>query len=505
MSTINKFRIFFFSVMTMMGMSAWGQGTGLSLVPNELSFEANEKTEERKATVVITNGDYENQYKSFTIAQYPEDIIFTVSTSSISFENVGGENNFKVTSNVDLELVAVDDGTNGVPSWFRLDKTQFQSPDANGNTESFKVTVDKNRVLKGRSGRISIRYDGTEMGIVSVEQDGSFASVTVSAASFNFEAESNSKRDSKTLVVTCNVPVTIGIISGGSDWLAVSPSAITHDDATVSTEKNFTLSVMSDNTSGKVREAKFNVIWEDENDKLQTKEIIVVQHSHYLCVSTSTLHYEPSGGSMTVNVTSDIDWNVESVGGGDWLSVTPFRGKNDGVLTVTAKKNSNLSPREARITVSGNGLTQDIEVYQEGNGYLTVDCTRLSHNTAGGTMSFNICSNIEWSIDVEYVEGGTDWLTIFPQSGSGNEKITITVSPNADNEPRCAILTVSGCGLSQVVVCANYDMGISSVTNGENVNNIYNVLGQKVDKSSIDRLPIGIYVINGVKVLKSNK
>lgn len=489
--------------MTMMGMSAWGQGTGLSLVPNELSFEANKKTEERKAAVVITNGDYENQYKSFTIAQYPEDIIFTVSTPSISFENVGGENNFTVTSNVDLELVAVDDGTNGAPSWFRLDKTQFQSPDANGNTESFKVTVDKNRVLKGRSGRISIRHDGTEMGIVSVEQDGSFASVTVSAASFNFEAESKGK--SKTLVVTSNVPVTIGIISGGSDWLAVSPSAITHDDATVSTEKNFTLSVMSDNTSGKVREAKFNVIWEDENDKLQTKEIIVVQHSHYLCVSTSTLHYEPSGGSMTVNVTSDIDWNVVVVGGGDWLSVTPLRGKNDGVLTVTARENANLPPRWATITLLGSGFTQTIEVCQEGNGYLTVDRTELSHNAAGGTMSFNICSNIEWSIDVEYVEGGTDWLTIFPQSGSGNEKITITVSPNADNEPRCAILTVSGCGLSQVVVCANYDMGISSVTNGENVNNIYNVLGQKVEKSSIDRLPIGIYVINGVKVLKSNK
>ena len=225
----------------------------------------------------------------------------------------------------------------------------------------------------------------------------------------------------------------------------------------------------------------------------------------YLTVDRTNLRYNPSGGSMTVNVTSNIDWDVEVVGGGDWLSVSPFRGEGDGSLTVSTKENANPSPREATITVSGSGLTQTITVYQAGTANLTVDRTNLRYNPAGGSMTVNVASNIEWSIEVDYVEGNTDWLTVFPQNGYGNEKITITVSPNTDNEPRCAILTVTGCGLSQqIVVSANNDAGINGVTNGGCIN-MYNILGQKVDSSCFDKLPVGIYVINGTKVLKSNK
>ncbi len=225
----------------------------------------------------------------------------------------------------------------------------------------------------------------------------------------------------------------------------------------------------------------------------------------YLTVDRTSLRYSPAGGRMTVNVTSNIDWDVEVVGGGDWLSVSPLEGKGDGSLTVTAMENSNLYPREATITIKGSGLTQTITVYQEGSGFLTVDCTSLFINPSGGSMTVNVASNIEWAIEVDYVEGNTDWLTVFPQNGYGNEKITITVSPNTDNEPRCAILTVTGCGLSQqIVVSANNDASINGVTNGGCIN-MYNILGQKVDSSCFDKLPVGIYVINGTKVLKSNK
>ena len=225
----------------------------------------------------------------------------------------------------------------------------------------------------------------------------------------------------------------------------------------------------------------------------------------YLAVDRTSLHYNPDGGSRTVNVTSNIDWDVEVVGGGDWLSVSPLSGKGDGSFTVSTKENANPSPREATITVSGSGLTQTITVYQEGSGFLIVNCTSLFINPSGGSMTVNVASNIEWSIEVDYVGGNTDWLTVFPQNGYGNEKITITVSPNTDNEPRCAILTVTGCGLSQqIVVSANNDASINGVTNGGCIN-MYNILGQKVDSSCFDSLPVGIYVINGTKVLKSNK
>ena len=85
------------------------------------------------------------------------DFVFAVSTQAVQSSNVGGESNFTVTSNKNLTLAATDDATGGAPTWFRLDKTAFSASGVAAIEQSYKVTVDKNKSLKARSGKIRAR------------------------------------------------------------------------------------------------------------------------------------------------------------------------------------------------------------------------------------------------------------------------------------------------------------------------------------------------------------
>ena len=592
MGTINKLRLLLFPVMTMMGMSMWGQGTELSVVPNELSFEAyggskdveivatdvwtasvegdatswvtvsptsdtkltvsvwgnsstkgrsanititcgeqeevitvtqnrprlslgesdvvtinadvnevefdifsnanwkvssdaswltiispesaegsgddsvilyataNTETEDRTATIIVKNKDCESQSRSFTVKQLAKTIDVTVNTSSLRFENVGSDKSFTITSNVELELVVeYEEGGSG---WISLDKTQFQPSGVSGKTEPFKVTVAKNNSLKGRSGKISIRRGGTEIKSVSIVQNGSFASVTVSATSFNFEAQSNGK--SQTLVVTSNVPVTIGSVSGDSDWLAVSPSSVTHDDATVSTEKKFTLSVQSDNTSEKERQAKFNITWTDQNGETQTKEITVVQMPKGIdiTVNTSSLRFENVGSDKSFTITSNVELELVveyEEGGSGWISLDKTQFQPSGVsgktepFKVTVTKNKSLKGRSGRIVIKRNGSDMAIvAISQDGtsaiinvnSGSFTFD-SKAEENSRDLIITSNVPVRIN-EIDFSETIGQSDWVDVSPvdfthddATVSLNKTVKIVVkSENSNDDERIA-------------------------------------------------------------------
>ncbi|MGN0234645.1 MAG: BACON domain-containing protein, partial [Bacteroidaceae bacterium] len=103
----------------------------------------NTSTTKRVATVTITNRDYPQQSDSCTVTQLGANIILTLSTTSLLSSNTGGEQNFTITSNKDLDLTATDDATGGAPTWFRLDKYTLTASGVAAIEKGFKVTFDK--------------------------------------------------------------------------------------------------------------------------------------------------------------------------------------------------------------------------------------------------------------------------------------------------------------------------------------------------------------------------
>lgn len=83
-----------------------------------------------------------------------------------------------------------------------------------------------------------------------------------------------------------------------------------------------------------------------------------------LNVSSQTVEFESDGGSVDVNVTSNVSWTAVS-SAADWCSVSPASGTNNGSIKITATANTALAEREATVTVSGEGQEKKITVVQD--------------------------------------------------------------------------------------------------------------------------------------------
>lgn len=72
--------------------------------------------------------------------------------------------------------------------------------------------------------------------------------------------------------------------------------------------------------------------------------------------------------AKTVTIYSNTEWSVEIQQAGEWLSVTPASGRNDGTITLTAQVNDDFAERYATITLSGADVEDKaITVMQQGD------------------------------------------------------------------------------------------------------------------------------------------
>ena len=78
--------------------------------------------------------------------------------------------------------------------------------------------------------------------------------------------------------------------------------------------------------------------------------------------------------------------------------------------------------------------------------YLEVTPANRTVGSAAGTTSFNISSNINWT-----VTESLSWLSAAPQSGSGDDTLTVTYDENVGTNLRVGTITVSAGALSEDV------------------------------------------------------
>jgi len=159
-----------------------------------------------------------------------------------------------------------------------------------------------------------------------------------------------------------------------------------------------------------------------------------------LSLSTNSLEFEFSGGQKTVEITSNTEWTI-SGDASSWLTFTPTSGSNNGNFMVTVIANETVSKRTATITARGGGLTQSVEVSQEGGPpVLRVSEKSLTLSSGGETKSFTVESNIKWTVS----KSVSDWLTISPTAGQNNGTVTVKAVANPFYYERMATVGVTG-------------------------------------------------------------
>ena len=358
----------------------------------------------------------------------------TVDTSHLDFNSNGGKQSFSITSNRDWNI-----SVEGGDGWLEV------IPLSGDGSKEITVSATTNTNIDPREATITVSGYWISQTIKIYQAGNGY--LTVIPASLIFSEIAGAQ----TFNVTSNVDWNISV-EGGSGWLTVTPQRGRGG-------QEITVTAWA-NTGSNPRTATITI---SGGGIIQT--VNVTQNGcGYINVNTSTLRYNVTAGSQMFTVTSNVDWNVSVIGGGGWLTVTPSSGSGNKEITVTATANTGSSPRNATITVSNGGLTQTVNVLQNGNGYINVSTATLRYNDAAGTQKFTITSNVDWSVSVD---GGTGWLTVTPQSGSGNKEVTVSATANTGSSPRTATITISNGGLTQTVNVTQYGNGYLTASTTE--------------------------------------
>ena len=81
-----------------------------------------------------------------------------------------------------------------------------------------------------------------------------------------------------------------------------------------------------------------------------------------LKVSVAALSFESVAGEQTFDITSNVEWAVNS--DQEWCVVTPTSGKNE--VTVKVTENRGASERNSKMAIVGKGIAaKDVKVTQK--------------------------------------------------------------------------------------------------------------------------------------------
>ena len=160
------------------------------------------------------------------------------------------------------------------------------------------------------------------------------------------------------------------------------------------------------------------------------------------------------GDGQTVELTIDANCNWTITKDADWLSVSPMSGTNKLNVSITAGKNNTGSSRTAVLSVKGGSKTRNVTVTQGKSSdsdtpidySLATSTLTLSFENTGGSQTFTIASNTNWTISAP------DWCTVSPSSGKDNATITASAKENDSTEQRTRQITINGEGVNPVII-----------------------------------------------------
>jgi endo-1,3(4)-beta-glucanase len=184
--------------------------------------------------------------------------------------------------------------------------------------------------------------------------------------------------------------------------------------------------------------------------------------SPYLTASSNDVSIEAFAKSKkTVDVSSNVSWTA--VSNQTWLTVDPSGGFGDAKITLTAQENPTTSTRMATVTLSGNGVSnQVITITQDAGGvpYLLVTPAAMDFLFQANTpKNIEITANVPWTASSDQ-----PWVTLSASSGSGVAIITANASNNAGATGRTATITISADGLPAKTIMVSQNGAPISIT-----------------------------------------
>ena len=192
-----------------------------------------------------------------------------------------------------------------------------------------------------------------------------------------------------------------------------------------------------------------------------------------LTVSTESMEFGTALETKSLTFNTNKNWTI-STDGSLWFEVSPKSGEaSKDAISVNVKcyENTQYQSRTGNITISAGGLTKTIKITQAAAIKvikLEVSTEKISISGQGGTASFTVTCNDNWTItDIP------DWLTLSQTSGTESTSavtVNVTAKQNLFYNSNSKSITIRSNSDNTIVKYISISQkGVASFTIGEAV------------------------------------
>lgn len=379
------------------------QGTGNTSV--DLTAPINLGAETREGIVEFVNSSHSAQVllkQDNVTAPYLE-----VAPNSMNVSFAGGEYELYVTSNCEWRV-------GETPSWIAV------IPSIGTGCQKLQVKVTENIGVNvaERTAVVHFRAGALMRSFEIIQDNGSGSAVVVSESTLRFDSDGGERQ----LTITCN-----------ESWQCESTASWL--DLAGSSDSNNHSVVVQPNPNFSPRYG--SLVFRSESGVITVVSVTqdAAVDPHFLNVTPLSAEVTKLGGTVSVAVGCDVRWKVDCQE--PWLSFSDEEGEGDGSFDVIVEENVWIGERNASILVVSGALSKIIRLHQESGDMvpaLTLSENSIPMGCDGGTCSVQVFSNLNWTAS------GPNWALPSVYNGSGNQTVSINVSPNASTDARTGVI-----------------------------------------------------------------
>ena len=348
----------------------------------------------------------------------------TLTTTAINFATEGGSQNISFISSGEWTAQVINDRAN---DWCTIAPVSGAA-----GIGQITVKVSSNNTTDERSASIILKTR-TEQKTVQVTQKQKDA-LTVTASKFEVAAEGGTVA----IEVKANVDFSYAVDGASQSWIkyqttrAMKTSTLIFDVAEIDSrdKRQGTITI----SSGELKEVV--TIYQDG-----TKPTIVISKNEYVIGS--------EGGSVAVEVKSNVDVSVELPSDVEWLSESTTRAMSTNTYYFDVAENTGYDQRSATIvfTNKADNLTEEVTITQMQKDAIVLAASEYNIDARGGALDFEIQTNVDIT-----AKTSATWIEQVATRGLESKMLFFDIAANDAQEAREGTITLSGGNATQTII-----------------------------------------------------
>ncbi|MBE6230563.1 MAG: redoxin domain-containing protein [Bacteroidales bacterium] len=382
----------------------------------------NESTDKREGRIIIGEGLLSDTIKIFQAGEAPSIVL---NKDEYMAKSEGETFAIEVSSNVDVSFNILH--PDGSPIWLEECKTKTMS------TNTYWFTASANEW-----------YDNREAKIIFTDKENNLSD-TVKVIQLQKDAivlaksvyEIDNIGGNITVEVAHNVDYKINI---GAEWIT--------QVETKGLETDYLTFDIAENKEYDNREA---IITFTSADGSITQEVKVCQtQANALIISQKEHILNSSGGDVTIEVRSNVDFSVESPDC-DWIHEVKTKGLTTHTLNYKVDENTSYDSRKASIVITNakTGEKDSVEISQMQKDAIVLAKNEYEFGVEGGNLEFDIHTNVDVAVEIS-VEAKS-WITRIETRGLETRSLCFSVATCDEEDNREGRIKLSGGDVEQTI------------------------------------------------------